>query len=171
MAAAHARSPPRSTSQTIGLLTASLARGRTEAVPLSTVRHAPVTERKRNICTALAVASTVIDTQRAFRFLNTLIAPAVAKGFFNPLPVGIGPVVVETTGRKSGLARRVPLLSVRVGDRIYVSTIRPDSQWAANLAASPKATVRLFGRDRIATSESNHLGPLRVAKLQLTDQN
>ena len=75
--------------------------------------------------------------------------------------------MVQTKGRKSGLARRVPLLSARIGNTVIVSTVRPGSQWMANLQATPAATVTLFGSERDADTEFTPIGPLRVAALRL----
>ena len=105
-------------------------------------------------------------TRTGFRLLNQIVEPALDRGIGNPLPVGVGAVVVETTGRVSGLPRRVPLMTSRLGDRLVVSTVRSDSQWLANLEAEPRARVRIAGEYRDATAETTR-GPLNVAVLQL----
>ena len=104
--------------------------------------------------------------RNGFRLLNMVVEPALDRGIGNPLPVGIGAVVVETTGRVSGLPRRVPLMTSRFGDRLVVSTVRSDSQWLANLEADPRARVQVAGEFREATAETTR-GPLNVAVLQL----
>ena len=103
-------------------------------------------------------------TRQSFRALNSIARPALDAGIGNPLPIGFGAVVVETTGRKSGKPRQVPLLSLRVGDRLLVSTVRSDSQWLANLEADPSARVQLHGKYREATTTITR-GPLNVAVL------
>ncbi len=121
----------------------------------------------------LVMSMSIVDPaaviRHAFRSLNALVRPLVEAGLGNPLPIGVGPLVVETTGRVSGSPRRVPLLSARVGDTVYVSTVRPDSQWMKNLAASSSAKVRLFGTTRDATARFGRVGGLQVAALSLVD--
>ena len=90
--------------------------------------------------------------KRGFRTLNSVVRPIAKAGLTSPLPIGIGIVVVETTGRKSG-KRGVPLVATRIGDRIDVSTVRRDSQWVKNLAADPDGAVWLKGERREATAD------------------
>lgn len=106
-------------------------------------------------------------TQAAFRLLNSIVEPTVKAGVGNPLPVGAGAVVLEVTGRKSGLKRRVPLLASRLGDHLIVSTVRQGSQWLKNVEADPSVTVWLYGSARPATASVSR-GPLNIVTLKLT---
>lgn len=103
-------------------------------------------------------------TQTFFRELNRFVKPAVKAGLGSPLPIGLGAVVLESTGRKSGKAREVPVLGFRLGKKVYVSTIRSGSQWIKNLEASDDAGVWFCGERHDATA-SVQRGPLNVVTL------
>ena len=103
-------------------------------------------------------------TREAFRALNRVVRPTLERGIGNPLPIGAGAVVVETTGRSSGEPRQVPLLSLRLCDRLLVSTVRADSQWFANLEADTSARVQLHGEFRDVEASLSR-GPLNLALL------
>ncbi|MFD9440948.1 nitroreductase/quinone reductase family protein [Streptomyces sp. NPDC060006] len=56
-------------------------------------------------------------------------------------------VLLETTGRKSGLPRRTPVGGRRVGQEFWiVSEYGEKSQYVRNIQADPKVRVRVKGR-------------------------
>lgn len=105
-------------------------------------------------------------TRQAFAALNGVVRPLLATGLGNPPAVGLGIAVVETTGRVSGTPRQVPLVAFRALDRVYVSTVRGDSQWLANLEANDDARVQLATEFRRGVAAVKR-GPLNVAVVEL----
>ena len=60
---------------------------------------------------------------------------------------------ITTTGRKSGLARRIEIVFHNFDGRIYISGLpsRRKRAWLANLEADPHLTFHL--KDRVATAD------------------
>jgi F420H(2)-dependent quinone reductase len=107
--------------------------------------------------------------RRLFRSLNAVVEPVVRAGLAGPVTRWTpGPVVLETLGRHSGLVRRAPLLSQRLGDVVVVGTARGErSQWLRNLEAQPDTHVWVDGHRRRATASLRGLPGLDVAVLHL----
>ena len=96
--------------------------------------------------------------------VNRVVKPLVKAGLGSPLPFGLGGVVLETTGRRSGKPREAPLLGLRVGRHVLVSTVRPRSHWLRNLEADPKARLWFSGRSRRAKATTQR-GLLNIVTL------
>ncbi len=86
----------------------------------------------------------------ALRAFNAVAEPLVRAGFGSPGVLPWGAVVLETTGRRSGRAHRVPVLATVLGDLLLVGSVRPGSQWIRNLAAEPRVHYWMNGRRRPA---------------------
>jgi deazaflavin-dependent oxidoreductase (nitroreductase family) len=63
-----------------------------------------------------------------------------------------GPIEITTTGRRTGLHRRIPIVFHNIGGRLYISGMPSHRRrsWLANLAADPRMTVHLFRGVRAA---------------------
>ena len=101
----------------------------------------------------LPPSSAVRDTTRTrfdaafFGAVNRFVEPAVRAGLGSPGLAPTGLVVLETTGRASGLTRRVPLVGTLVGRLLVVATLRVDqSQWLGNVRQDPTVRYWLFGQ-------------------------
>ena len=90
--------------------------------------------------------------------LRDRITKAFQKRVGNPLTRRLRTqTLLETTGRKSGQARRTPLGGSRVGDQFwFVSEFGDKSHYVQNIKANPKVRVRLGGRWHNGTA---HLMP------------
>jgi deazaflavin-dependent oxidoreductase (nitroreductase family) len=62
---------------------------------------------------------------------------------------------ITTTGKRSGLPRRVELVFHNIGGRVYISGLPGRRSWYANLVANPRFTFHLKGvvrADLLATA-------------------
>jgi deazaflavin-dependent oxidoreductase (nitroreductase family) len=57
-----------------------------------------------------------------------------------------GPIEITTTGRRTGLPRRIPIVFHNIAGRYYISGVpsRRRRSWLANLAADPHMTIHVF---------------------------
>ena len=109
------------------------------------------------------------EIERAvYNRVNRVVRPLVKLGVGSPLPLGLGAVVLEHTGRRSGHRYEAPLLGLRVGDNVFVSTVRENSQWLRNVESHRTPAVWVCGRRKEATARITR-GPLSVVKLALDD--
>ncbi|UNZ19542.1 nitroreductase/quinone reductase family protein [Streptomyces sp. 891-h] len=83
---------------------------------------------------------------------------ALQRHVVNPLSRRMpGQVLLETTGRKSGVARRTPVGGRRIGQQFWlVSEHGTRSQYVRNIQADPRVRVRESGRWHTGTA---HLLP------------
>lgn len=89
--------------------------------------------------------------------LNSVVEPLARAGWLAPLPVGVGIVVLESEGRRSGRPRSRPLLAARLGEQLVVGTVRPRSDWVANAKAAPTSTVWSRGGPEAVTARVTDL--------------
>ena len=83
-----------------------------------------------------------------FSALNRLVEPAVRAGFGSLWIFPVGLIVLETTGRKTGLPQRVPLLAAMIAGHVVVSTVRvQQSQWLRNALEDPDVRFWLRGQE------------------------
>lgn len=86
-----------------------------------------------------------------FRRLNGVVEPAVRCGIGSPRLLPAGLIVLESTGFKSGLKRRTPLVAFKLGSYIVVMTARGErSFWVKNLRKQPRTRFWRGGREQQA---------------------
>jgi hypothetical protein len=105
-----------------------------------------------------------------FGALNSIVGPLVRRGVASPLPLGVGVIVLSTTGRLSGEQREVPLVAARVGEVLVVSTVRRGSSWIRNAEESPDVRVWVHGTEYHAVAEVRRLTGVDVALLRLGER-
>ena len=87
--------------------------------------------------------------QRAYRALNAVVRPSIQRGFGSPCVTPWGLVVLEHTGRRTGRQYRSPLLAMRMGRQVMVTTYRSErSNWIRNLENQPKTHLWMNGERR-----------------------
>ena len=96
-----------------------------------------------------------IDRQKLerefFRLLNRFVEPAVELGIGSPRFVPGGLILLETTGFKSGALRRTPLVAIRLGGYVFISTVRGErSFWVKNMRKQARVRYFLAGKPREA---------------------
>ena len=89
--------------------------------------------------------------KRFFRVLNSIVEPAVRRGFASPRFSLGGLIVLESTGFKTGITRRTPLVATHLGSYVLVSTVRGEkSFWVKNLKKEAQTRFYLGGKARDA---------------------
>jgi deazaflavin-dependent oxidoreductase (nitroreductase family) len=87
--------------------------------------------------------------QRAFRALNAVVRPSIQRGFGSPCITPWGLVVLEHTGRRTGRQYQSPLLAMRMGRQVVVTTYRSErSNWIRNLQDQPRTHLWMNGERR-----------------------
>ena len=94
-----------------------------------------------------------MDKRRASTFLSARLLNPVVKAAANaglPLP---GVVILETTGRKSGRPRRVPVGKGIVGDTLWiVAEHGRRAGYVRNISVNPRVRVKVGRRWRTGTA-------------------
>jgi len=95
-----------------------------------------------------------VDKRRVSTFLSARVFNPVVKAAANaglPLP---GLVILETTGRKSGLPRRNPVGKALVGDTLWIVAEHGQrAGYVRNISANPRVRVKIGRRWRSGTAQ------------------
>jgi deazaflavin-dependent oxidoreductase (nitroreductase family) len=89
------------------------------------------------------------STLASAKLLNPLVRAAARTGL--PLPTV---VLLETTGRRSGQSRRIPVGKALVGDTLWVVAEHGrKASYVRNIEANPRVRVRIGRRWRTGTAQ------------------
>lgn len=84
--------------------------------------------------------------RQAYSALNAVVRPSIQRGFGSPCLTPWGLVVLEHTGRRTGNKYTSPLLALRIGRRVVVTTYRTRrSHWIRNLEDRPRTHLWMHG--------------------------
>jgi deazaflavin-dependent oxidoreductase (nitroreductase family) len=103
-----------------------------------------------------------------YEALNSVLRPLAESGALAPGIVPAGLIVLETTGRRSGLARSTPVVAAALGDCLIVSTVRGRrSHWVKNLIAQPD--VRYWRGEESCAVRAYVAAPISVGATATND--
>jgi hypothetical protein len=98
------------------------------------------------------LSQTALEAQ-LLRALNQFIEPIVRAGYGSPCITPTGLIVLETKGRRSGIAHSVPVFATLIDDHLLVATLRGErSHWMRNVRVTPDVRYWLDGKVRQATA-------------------
>jgi deazaflavin-dependent oxidoreductase (nitroreductase family) len=105
------------------------------------------------------------STFASHRLLNPFVKAAARAGL--PLP---GLVILETTGRKTGQARRTPVGKALDGDTLWVLAEHRRGGYVRNIEANPRVRVRIGRRWRGGTARVLHDDDVRERARRLPNR-
>jgi deazaflavin-dependent oxidoreductase (nitroreductase family) len=112
-----------------------------------------------------------VDKRRASTFLsarifNPLVRAAARAGLPTP-----SVVILETTGRRSGEPRRVPVTRLVEGDTLWIVTEHGrKAAYVRNIEANPRVRVRLGRRWRTGTARLTSEGNWRALQRRMPNK-
>ncbi|MDH3731844.1 MAG: nitroreductase family deazaflavin-dependent oxidoreductase [Acidimicrobiia bacterium] len=88
--------------------------------------------------------------------LDRFVVKAFRGRLAPPSSLAVPTLLLTTVGRRSGLARTIPLIYISEGDAFFVANARPAGErqnpWVLNLRASGRGLVKLRGRSVAVTA-------------------
>ena len=92
--------------------------------------------------------------RRAAKALTKRLVNPVMRAVLHRVPVGVGTVLLETTGRRTGQPRQTPVGNGLRGDDFWIVTEHGwDADYVNNIQNNPRVRVKLPGGWRAGTAE------------------
>jgi deazaflavin-dependent oxidoreductase (nitroreductase family) len=83
--------------------------------------------------------------------MNALVEPLARAGLLSGPVCALGVISLETTGRRTGKAHRVPVLAMSAGEYVLVATVRGErSDWFRNIEQNSRVRFWRDGHERAA---------------------